>query len=43
MDSIEQLETIIGIKTGLEDMAKGETEPVSQFIEEMQQKHGISS
>lgn len=43
LDSIEQLETIIGIKTGLEDMAKGETEPLSQFIEEMQQKHGISS
>ena len=43
LDTIEELETIIGIKQGLEDLAQGRTRPVNQFIEEMQQKHGISS
>lgn len=43
LDSIEHLETIIGIKKGLEDLAKGDTQSLNQFIEEMQQKHEISS
>ncbi|MEI6430034.1 MAG: type II toxin-antitoxin system Phd/YefM family antitoxin [Pseudanabaena sp. ELA607] len=43
LDTIEELETIIGIKQGLEDLAQGRTRPVNQFIEEMQRKHGISS
>jgi len=42
LDTIEELETIIGIKQGLEDLAHGRTRPVNQFIEEMQKKHGIS-
>lgn len=43
LDFIEKLETIIGIKKGLEDIATGDTQPLNQFIEEMQHKHGISS
>ncbi|MEI6332740.1 MAG: type II toxin-antitoxin system Phd/YefM family antitoxin [Pseudanabaena sp. ELA645] len=43
LDTIEELETILGIKQGLEDLAQGRTRPVNQFIEEMQKKHGISS
>ena len=43
LDFIEKLETIIGIKKGLEDIATGDTQTLNQFIEEMQQKHGISS
>lgn len=39
----EELETIIGIKKGLEDLAQGQTRPLNQFVEEMQKKHGISS
>ncbi|MFM7383291.1 MAG: type II toxin-antitoxin system Phd/YefM family antitoxin, partial [Microcystaceae cyanobacterium] len=43
LDAIEKLEVMIGIRKGLEDIAKGETQPLKQFIEEMQEKHGISS
>lgn len=43
LDTIEHLETIIGIKKGLEDIAKGDTQSLNQFIEEMQDKHEISS
>ena len=43
LDTIEELETIIGIKQCLEDLAQGRTRPVNQFVEEMQKKHGISS
>ena len=43
LDTIEELETIMGIKQGLEDLAQGRTRPVNQFVEEMQKKHGISS
>ena len=42
LDAVEHLETIIGIKQGLEDVSKGEIQPLSVFIEEMQQKYGIS-
>ncbi|MEA5619355.1 hypothetical protein VB711_16115 [Cronbergia sp. UHCC 0137] len=38
---IEKLETFIGIKKGLEDIATGNTQSLNQFIEEMQKKHGI--
>ncbi len=43
LNTIEELETIIGIKKGLEDLAHGRTSPLNQFVEEMQKKHGISS
>ena len=43
LDTIEELETIMELKKGLEDMAQGHTRPVNQFVEEMQKKHGISS
>jgi prevent-host-death family protein len=42
LDAVEHLETIMGIKQGLEDVNKGEIQPLSEFIEEMQQKYGIS-
>jgi prevent-host-death family protein len=43
LDTIEELETIIGIRRGLEDIAQGQTRPLNQFIEEMNKKHAISS
>lgn len=43
LDKIEHLETIIGIKKGLEDMARDDTQSLNQFIEEMQKKYEISS
>jgi prevent-host-death family protein len=43
LNTIEELETIIGIKKGLEDLAQGRTRPLNHFAEEMQRKHGISS
>ncbi|MEA5598601.1 hypothetical protein [Rivularia sp. UHCC 0363] len=39
---IEQLETIAGIEQGLEEVKAGKTRPMSDFIEEMQQKYDIS-
>ena len=42
LDAVEHLETIIGIKKGLEDITRGETQLLNEFIQEMQQKHGIS-
>ena len=42
LDTLEKLETLIGIKKGLEDIAIGNTQPLNNFIEEMQQKYGIS-
>jgi prevent-host-death family protein len=41
LDTLEKLETLIGIKKGLEDIATGNTQSLNQFIEEMHQKHGI--
>ncbi len=41
LNSIEYLESIIGIQKGLEDIANGDTQPLDQFMEEMQQKYGI--
>ena len=42
LDTLEKLETLIGIKKGLEDIATGNTQSLNQFIEEMHQKHRIS-
>jgi prevent-host-death family protein len=42
LDTLEKLETLIGIKKGLEDIATGNTQSLNNFIEEMQQKYGIS-
>lgn len=39
---IDQLETIAGIQQGLEEVNAGQTRPVENFIQEMQQKYGIS-
>lgn len=38
LNSIEYLESIIGIQKGLEDIANDDTQPLDQFREEMQQK-----
>ena len=43
LEKIEKLEAIAGIKQGLADIESGETRPVTEFVKEMQQKHGISS
>jgi hypothetical protein len=40
---IEQLETIEGIQQGFEQLDAGQTRPVEDFVQEMQQKYGISS
>lgn len=39
---IEQLETIAGLQQGFEELNAGQTRPVEDFVEEMQQKYGIS-
>jgi predicted transcriptional regulator len=38
LDCIEQVETIAGIKRGLEDIEYGRTRPVEEFGQEMLQK-----
>ncbi|BAZ79414.1 type II toxin-antitoxin system Phd/YefM family antitoxin [Sphaerospermopsis kisseleviana CS-549] len=38
LDTLEKLETLIGIKKGLEDIETGNTQSLDQFIEEMQKK-----
>ncbi len=43
LEKIENLEAIAGIKQGLADIESGKTQPVTEFIDEMQQKYGISS
>ncbi|MBD0387100.1 MAG: type II toxin-antitoxin system Phd/YefM family antitoxin [Nostoc sp. C3-bin3] len=43
LELLEQLETIAGIRKGLEDVDAGRTRPVEEFQQEMQQKYGISS
>lgn len=40
---IDQLETIEGIQKGFEELNSGQTRPVQDFVQEMQQKYGISS
>ena len=39
---IEQLETISGIQQGFEEVNAGQTHPIGDFIEQMQQKYDIS-
>ena len=39
---IDQLETIAGLQQGFEELNGGQTRPISQFAQEMQQKYGIS-
>ena len=39
---IEQLETIAGIQQGFEELECGQTRPIGDFIQEMQQKYDIS-
>ena len=41
LNSIETLETIIGIKKGLEDIAANRTQTLEQFVEDMHKKHDI--
>ena len=38
---IERIETIAGISQGLEDLNKGQTRPISDFIQDMQRKYDI--
>jgi hypothetical protein len=40
---IDRLETIAGIQQGFEELNAGQTRPISQFEQDMQQKYGISS
>ena len=39
---IDQLETIAGIQQGFEELERGQTPPIGDFIQEMQQKYDIS-
>jgi acyl carrier protein len=39
---IDQLETVEGIQQGLEELNSGQTRPIGDFVQEMQQKYGIS-
>ncbi|NET60891.1 MAG: hypothetical protein F6K47_33595 [Symploca sp. SIO2E6] len=39
---IEQLETISGIQQGFEEVNTGKTRPIGDFVQQMQQKYGIS-
>ena len=40
---IDQLETIAGIQQGFEELDRGQTRPIEDFIQEMQQKYDILS
>ncbi len=39
---IDQLETIAGIQQGFEELERGQTRPIGDFIQEMQRKYDIS-
>jgi hypothetical protein len=39
---IDQLETIAALQQGFEEVNAGQTRPVSQFAQEMQQKYSVS-
>ena len=41
LDYIERLETLIGIKKGLEDIATDNTQSIDEFVNEMKNKHGM--
>ncbi|WP_309737734.1 MULTISPECIES: hypothetical protein [unclassified Chamaesiphon] len=38
---IERIETIAGISQGLEELNKGQTRPIGDFIQDMQRKYDI--
>jgi hypothetical protein len=40
---IDQLETIAAIGQGFEELNAGQTRPIGDFVQEMQQQYGISS
>ena len=42
LDKIEKLEVITGVKQGLTDIESNQTRPIANFIDDMQQKYGIS-
>jgi hypothetical protein len=39
---IDQFETIEGIQQGFEELNSGQTRPIGDFVQEMQQKYDIS-
>jgi hypothetical protein len=39
---IDHIETITGIQQGLEELNAGQTRPIEDFMQEMQQKYDIS-
>ncbi|NEQ69794.1 MAG: hypothetical protein F6K21_30745 [Symploca sp. SIO2D2] len=39
---IEQLETISGIQQGFDELNAGQTRPIGDFVQQMQQKYDIS-
>jgi len=39
---IDQLETVAGIQQGVEELDAGQTRPIADFVQEMQQKYDIS-
>lgn len=39
---IDQLKTIEGIQQGFEELNSGQTRPIGDFVQEMQQKYDIS-
>jgi prevent-host-death family protein len=43
MERIERLETIAAVKEGLEDVAAGRTRPAREALEELGQKHKLTS
>ena len=40
-ESIERIETILGISQGLEELNSGQTRPIGDFIQDMQRKYDI--
>jgi hypothetical protein len=38
---IDRIETISGISQGLEELKKGQTRPIGEFIQDMQRKYDI--
>ncbi len=40
---IDQLEVIAGVQQGFEELNAGQTRLIDHFVQEMQQKYGISS
>ncbi|OCR02473.1 hypothetical protein BCD67_00870 [Oscillatoriales cyanobacterium USR001] len=40
---IDRLETIAGLQQGFDELNAGQTRPIAQFAQKMQQTYGISS